>query len=183
LILRPWRDDDLGPFAAMSADASVMEHFPSRLTRAQSDAVAARIRAHIAREGFGFWAIEAPGVAPFIGFTGLARPSFMPVIEVGWRLARAHWGAGYASEAARAAVEWGFSNLGMDEVVAFVRPHNERSQRVMARLGMTRDLGADFDHPLINEPASRLHFLYRLTRAAWSGTAQQRAEKVEPFKS
>jgi RimJ/RimL family protein N-acetyltransferase len=166
LILRPWHDDDLQPFAAMSADATVMEYFPALLGRAESAAMVERIRAHFVREGFGLWAIEVPGVAPFIGFAGLARPTFMPVVEVGWRLARAYWGAGYATEAGRAAVEWGFSSLPeLDEIVAFVAVANTRSQRVMDRLGMTRDPDADFDHPHIPEGHHlRRHWLYRLPR-------------------
>lgn len=165
LILRPWRDDDLEPFAALNADPEVMEFFPSLLTREQSDALAERIRSHFAREAFGLWAVEIPGVAPFIGFTGLQRPSFMPGVEVGWRLARRYWGAGYATEAARAAVAWGFAHLDLPEIIAMVVPDNVRSQRVMAKLGMVRDPSADFEHPMI--PAGsprRAHWLFRLPR-------------------
>jgi len=165
LILRPWRDADLEPFAALNADPVVMEFFPSLLTRAQSDTVAARIRNHLERDGFGLWAIEVPGVAPFIGFTGVQKPSFMDEIEVGWRLAREHWGAGYATEAARAAIAWGFSALQLQQIVAMVVPENLRSQRVMAKLGMRRDPGADFDHPSIAEGhPRRAHWLFRLPR-------------------
>jgi RimJ/RimL family protein N-acetyltransferase len=184
LVLREWRDDDLEPFAAMSADREVMEHFPSPLTREESDAAAARIRAHFKLEGFGLWAMEVPGVAPFIGFTGLARPRFRPeVVEIGWRLARAHWGAGYATEAALAALAWGFTNVQVEEFVAFVRPSNVRSQRVMQRIGLERDPSADFDHPLIPEGHSRLHWLYRISRVAWNRTPRRDLAKVEPFKS
>lgn len=165
LVLRPWRDDDLEPFAALNSDPIVMEFFPSLLTRAQSDGVAGRIRTHLERDGFGLWAVEAPGVAPFIGFTGVQRPSFMPGVEVGWRLARAHWGAGYATEAARASIAWGFAHLDVPEIVAMVVPENLRSQRVMAKLGMQRDAAADFEHPLIAEGnPRRAHWLFRLPR-------------------
>ena len=166
LVLRPWRDEDAARFAAMSADPQVMEHYPSVLTREQADAVTTRIRGHFTREGFGMWALEAPGVAPFVGFTGLARPGFMPVVEVGWRLGREYWGRGYATEAARAAVAWGFTELALDEIVAFVVPANVRSQQVMERLGMARDQSANFEHPAI--PIGhrlRPHWLYRLSRA------------------
>ena len=165
LVLRPWRDEDAVPFAAMGTDPEVMAHFPSTLTREQSDATMARIRAHFEREGFGFWAVEVPGVTEFAGFAGIARPQFMPVVEIGWRFARAHWGHGYATEAAIAARDWGFANLPIDEIVAFVVPGNTRSQAVMARLGMTRDPSADFEHPLI--PAGhrlRPHWLFRMPR-------------------
>lgn len=168
LILRPWRDEDAEPFAALTADPVVMEHFQAPLTRDESDAAIARIRAHFAREAFGLWAVEVPGVAPFIGFTGLSRPSWWPeVIEVGWRLAHAYWGKGYATEAARAALDVGFGTLALDEIVAFVVPPNVRSQRVMDRLGMTRDPDGDFEHPnvAVGHPLRR-HWLYRLRSAA-----------------
>ena len=168
LILRTWRDDDAEPFAALNADPAVMEHFPALLSRIESDAMVERIRGHFAREGFGLWAVEVPGVAPFIGFTGLSRPAWWSeVVEVGWRLSRAHWGAGYATEAARAALDWGFASRPLHEIVAFVVPDNVRSQRVMDRIGMRRDLDGDFDHP--NIPIGhrlRPHWLYRITRRA-----------------
>lgn len=166
MLLRPWRDDDLAPFAALNQDPVVMEHFPSLLDRDRSDAMAARIRAHFDREGFGLWAVEVPGVAPFIGFTGLQRPAFMPAdIEIGWRLARAHWGAGYASEAARAAVDYAFRELALPALIAMTVPSNLRSQRVMHKLGFARDPSADFEHPLIPEGSRmRSHWLFRLAR-------------------
>jgi len=172
LILRDWRDDDLAPFAALNADPAVMAHFPSVLTRAESDALAARIRAPIAEHGFGLWAAEVPGVAPFVGYVGLAAPRFeapfTPCMEVGWRLARAHWGCGYATEGARAALDDGFGRLGLDEVVSFTVPANVRSRAVMTRLGMTHAEADDFDHPLLppGHPLRR-HVLYRLPRARW----------------
>lgn len=165
LILRPWRESDLEPFAALNNDPIVMEHFPARQSRAESDATVGRVREHFEREGFGLWAVEVPGVAPFIGFTGLQRPSFMPVVEVGWRLAKEYWSAGYATEAARASLAWGFANLELDEIVAMVVPNNVRSQRVMAKLGMTRDPSADFDHPRIPKGSPvRRHWLFRLRK-------------------
>ncbi len=166
LLLRPWRDEDLEPFAAMSADPAVMEHFPSTLDRASSEALMTRIRAHVDRHGFGLWAVELPGVAPFIGYTGIAHPLFWPdQVEVGWRLARAHWGAGYATEAARAAIAWGFANLPLDEILSLTVAENLRSQNVMRKLGFERDPGADFEHPLVPEGHRlRPHWLFRLPR-------------------
>jgi RimJ/RimL family protein N-acetyltransferase len=169
LILRRWRDDDAAPFAALNDDPDVMAHFPARLSREESDAMVGRIRAHFDREGFGLWAVEVAGGAPFIGFTGLARPAWRPdVVEVGWRLARPHWGHGYATEAARAALAWGWANLPVDEIVAFVVPSNARSQAVMQRLGLVRDEAADFEHPRIPEGPLRHHWLFRIKRAAGS---------------
>lgn len=168
LILRPWRDEDAEAFAALNADPAVMEHFPAPLSRVDSDAVVGRIRAHFAREGYGLWAVEVPGVAPFIGFTGLSRPAWWhEVVEIGWRLSAAHWGRGYATEAARAALDVGFTSLALDEIVAFVVPSNVRSQRVMDRIGMMRDRDGDFEHP--NVPMGhrlRQHWLYRIRSAA-----------------
>jgi RimJ/RimL family protein N-acetyltransferase len=171
LVLRPWRDDDLGPFAALNADLLVMEYFPSALTRAESDALAARIRADTAERGFGLWAVEAPGVASFVGFTGLSMPDFRapftPCVEIGWRLAREHWGRGFASEAARAALAYGFESLRLDEIVSFTSVGNERSRRVMERIGMTHDPADDFEHPsLVPGHPLRRHVLYRIRREA-----------------
>lgn len=174
LLLRPWTEADFAPFAAMSADPAVMEYLIGPLDRAASDAVATRIRAHIETHGFGFWALELPGIAPFIGFAGLLHVSFdahfVPAppektIEIGWRLARAHWGKGYATEAASAALAHGFGPLALDEIVALTVPANTRSQAVMRRLGMTRNEADDFDHPNVpdGDPLKR-HVLYRVKK-------------------
>ena len=169
LLLRAWRDEDRPAFAALNADPAVMEFFPGVLERAESDAMAERIRAHWARHGFGLWAVEVPGVAPFIGYVGLSAPrfeaAFTPCVEIGWRLAAAHWGRGYATEAARAALAHGFGELALTEIVSFTVPANGRSRAVMERLGMRRDPAEDFDHPLLppGHPLQR-HVLYRLGR-------------------
>jgi RimJ/RimL family protein N-acetyltransferase len=167
LILREWRDADLAPFAALNADPAVMEFFPKLLSRGESDGFAARIRADLAERGFGLWALEAPGVASFIGFTGLAVPRFdshfTPCVEVGWRIAREHWGRGYAPEAAAEALAHGFGALGLAEVVSFTAAGNARSRRVMEKLGMAHDPADDFEHPSL-PPGHRLrrHVLYRI---------------------
>jgi RimJ/RimL family protein N-acetyltransferase len=172
LRLRQWREDDLAPFAALNADPQVMEFFPKTLTRAESDAVAGSIREHFARHGFGFWAVEAPGVADLVGFIGLAVPSFeapfTPCVEIGWRLAREHWGHGYATEGAGAALAFGFETLALQEIVAFTVPANIASRRVMGRLGMRRSPADDFEHPSLRDGHPlRSHVLYRLRRADW----------------
>lgn len=169
LHLRPWRDEDLPAFATMNADPEVMEFFPKTLDRAESDAMATRIRDHFVRRGYGFWAVEIPGVANFIGFVGLSVPAFethfTPCVEIGWRLARAHWGLGYATEAARAAIDFGFRQLALDEIVSFTVPANRRSRGVMERIGMSRLPADDFDHPVLPEGHPlRRHVLYRTTR-------------------
>ena len=131
LLLRRWREDDVEPFARMNADPVVMEHFPSLLTREQSAAMVERIERHLDAEGFGLWAVEVPAVAPFIGFVGLQRvpfeAHFTPAVEVGWRLDPAHWGHGYATEAALACLDLGFGPLGLEEIVSMTTPGNARS--------------------------------------------------------
>jgi ribosomal-protein-alanine N-acetyltransferase len=174
LLLRPWWDEDLAPFAALNADPTVMEFFPKPLDRAESDAMVARIRDHFARHGFGQWAVEVPGVADFIGFVGMAIPRFeahfTPCVEVGWRLAREHWGLGYATEAALAALDFGFRTLALDEIVSFTTASNLRSRAVMERIGMTRTPVDDFDHPSLPEGHPlRRHVLYRVSSPLRTG--------------
>ena len=175
LRLRPWRDEDLPAFAALNADPEVMEHMPKCLVREESDAFAGRIQEGIARLGFGLWAVEVFGVADFIGFTGLSVPlyetHFTPCVEIGWRLARKFWGFGYATEAARLALDYGFREARLDQIVAFTFVGNVRSRKVMERLGMTYSPDDDFDHPRVPEGHRiRPHVLYRINRAAWVNT-------------
>jgi RimJ/RimL family protein N-acetyltransferase len=173
LQLRLWRDDDLEPFAALNADRRVREFFPSIQTRDQSAESMRYIRDHFQRHGFGLWAVEVIGGPAFIGFIGLAVPAFdapfMPCVELGYRLAFEHWGRGFATEGARAAVAVGFGALGLDEIVAMTAVGNERSRRVMKRVGMTHRAADDFDHPeiVMGHPLRR-HVLYRLTASDWA---------------
>ncbi len=163
LVLRTWTDADLAPFAALNADPEVMAFFPGTLDHTSSAELMARIRGHFEVHGFGMWAVERQGV--FIGFAGLAVPQFnahfTPCVEIGWRLAREYWGHGYATEAALAALRYGFESLGLDEIVSFTVPNNQRSRRVMEKLGMSMD--GTFAHPRlpVEHPLS-LHVLYRL---------------------
>jgi RimJ/RimL family protein N-acetyltransferase len=171
LLMRPWRENDNDPFAAMNADPRVMEYFPALLSPAESAASADRIRRHWTDHGYGLWVIEIPGEFSFIGFVGLSRPNFeahfTPCVEVGWRLAAEHWGRGYATEAARAALRVGFGELSLDEIVSFTTAANRRSVRVMERLGMRRSPEDDFDHPkLVEGHPLRRHILYRLHRSS-----------------
>ena len=166
LLLREWREDDRAPFADLNADPEVMEHFPATMTRAESDAFADRIAARLDEVGWGLWAVEVVATGEFIGFTGLAMPRFeahfTPAVEIGWRLARTAWGHGYATEAARHALEFAFVDLELPEIVSFTAVGNGRSRAVMERIGMTHDPADDFDHPLLPEghPLCR-HVLYR----------------------
>lgn len=169
LVLRRWRPDDLPLFAELNADPRVMEFFPALLSREESYAMVARVEAHLQEYGFSRWAVEIPGIAPFAGFIGLWVPRFeahfTPCVEIGWRFAAAYWNRGYATEGARAALEFAFAVLRLDEIVSFTVPANLRSRRVMEKLGMTRSTSDDFDHPFIDEGHPlRRHVLYRIRK-------------------
>jgi RimJ/RimL family protein N-acetyltransferase len=172
LILRRWRHRDREPFAAMNADPEVIRYFPNALTAEESDAFIDRIEAGLDERGFGLWALEIAETGQFIGFTGLGVPRFeahfTPAVEIAWRLARSHWGHGYASEAARRSLAVAFEELGLAEVVSFTTRSNVRSQRVMERIGMTHDPADDFDHPGLDEGHPlRPHVLWRITAERW----------------
>lgn len=175
LLLRQWRDDDLAEFAALCADPQVMRHFPAPLTRLETAALMGRIRGHFNEYGFGLWALERKDSGAFIGMTGLLNVSFdvpfTPAVEIGWRLARRHWGLGFASEAAWASLRCAFSQLHLDQVVAFTSEGNLPSQKVMQAIGMQHDALGSFDHPRLaaDHPLCR-HVLYRIDRAQWQQT-------------
>ncbi len=167
LRLRQWQDADRAPFAAMNADPRVMEHFPSTLSREESDAIVDRCRDGIERRGWGTWAAQRRSDASFLGFVGLivvaADLPFEPAVEVGWRLAPAAWGNGYATEAGREALRVAFEVLGLPEVVSYTAWTNERSAAVMRRLGMREE--GRFEHPRIPEGHRlRPHRLFRIGR-------------------
>ncbi|UUU19454.1 GNAT family N-acetyltransferase [Streptomyces sp. DSM 40750] len=169
LLLRGWRKSDLAPWAAMNADPEVREYFPGVLTKEQSEASAARFQADLDERGWGWWAVEVRATGEFIGFTGLDPvEEGMPFsgVEAGWRLARTAWGHGYATEAGRAAVDFGFERLGLAEVLAVTTATNLRSQAVMRRLGMTRDPADDFDDPDVPEGPLRRSVVFRLAARA-----------------
>ncbi|MNZ73053.1 hypothetical protein D3C78_914540 [compost metagenome] len=172
LLLRPWRDEDLPAFAALNADPEVMRHFPACMSREESDALAGRIRAHFADNGFGQWIVTRREDDAFLGVLGLQRVGFeapfTPAVEIGWRLLPAFWRQGYALEAGRAALRFAFEELALAEVVAFTVPANLPSQGLMRRLGMQRDQNGDFEHPRLPEGHPLCpHVLYRLPRTQW----------------
>jgi len=163
LLLRGWTDADRPAYAAINADPLVMATIGPLQTRAESDAGIDRMLLHWAERGYGLWCVDLDGDC--IGFTGLSDPrletDFMPCVEVGWRLASAHWGHGYAPEAARSALAYGFDELGLGEIVSMTAATNHKSRRVMEKLGMVRDESADFEHPRATGDLRR-HVLYRL---------------------
>jgi RimJ/RimL family protein N-acetyltransferase len=169
LLLRQWRDSDRLALREMNADPRVMEFFPGPLTAEASDALFDRVQEHFNRHGFGPFAVELLDTRLFIGYISLFVPTFdahfMPAVEIGWRLAYEHWGKGLATEGARAAINFGFEELALNQIVSFTVPANLRSRRVMERLGMTHNLTDDFDHPGLPEGHPlRRHVLYRINR-------------------
>ncbi|WP_109513962.1 GNAT family N-acetyltransferase [Pseudomonas ovata] len=177
LSMRQWHDDDLPAFAALCADPQVMRYFPEPLSRLQAAAMIGRLRGHFAELGFGLWALERKDTGAFIGFTGLTvvgfEAPFAPAVEIGWRLAREHWGLGFASEAAWTALGCGFDRLGLDEIVSFTAHSNLPSQKVMQAIGMQPDPLGDFDHPALPDGHPlKPHVLYRINREQWLSTLQ-----------
>jgi 3-dehydroquinate dehydratase/shikimate dehydrogenase len=174
LLLRSWQEEDLDPLAQLNTDPRVMEFLPTLLTREESRARLELYNQHIKDHGWGLWAVSAPGVSDFIGWIGLwpigFEAHFTPAVEVGWRLLPKFWGQGYATEGARASLEYGFNTLNLNEIVSITVPANLRSIRVMKKLGMHHDPKDDFNHPKFPEghPLSR-HILYRIKKSEWQG--------------
>ena len=171
LLLRQWLDSDLEPFAAMNADLRVMEYYPNTLTNNESDELAKRIIQHFDEHEFGLWAVEIKDLEHFAGFIGLSTPRFeahfTPCVEIGWRLAGNHWGNGYATEGALAALKFAFEIAELNEIVSMTSAINQRSRRVMERIGMTHSPSDDFDHPMLPEGhALSRHVLYRIANEA-----------------
>lgn len=169
LTLRRWQDADREPFARLNGDPEVMRHFVRPLAREDSDALIDRIETGFAERGFGLWAVERRADGAFLGFTGLTvqtfEAPFTPCVEVGWRLDRPFWGNGYATEAGREAVRFGFEEAGLAEILSWTAVSNGASIAVMERLGMQRDPTEDFDHPRVPEGHPlRRHVLYRIRR-------------------
>lgn len=167
LILREWKDEDTEQFILMNQDPKVMEHFPKMLSPDETLGLLGHIKDHIKEYGFGLWAATIKDTGEWIGFIGICHFSlpahFSPCVEVGWRLKAECWGNGYAPEGARAALAYGFEKLGLEEIVAFTVPTNDRSMRVMEKIGMTRNIEDDFAHPKL--PADHKlshHCLYRI---------------------
>lgn len=174
LVIRNWEERDRDLFHRINSDDSVMEYFPFRRDRAQSDAFMDEIRQDIEADGYGWTAAELVETGQCIGFVGISPAEIEPIVppgstEIGWRLAPEFWGKGLVTEAASALLDHAFGPLGMDEIISFAVATNERSIAVMRRLGMTRDVGHDFDHPSVPDthPHLQRFVLYRLKRAEW----------------
>jgi RimJ/RimL family protein N-acetyltransferase len=169
LILRPWQDEDLEPLFAINGDPESMRYFAATMTRAESDAWAARMRVHFAEHGWGFWVVAEAASGDFVGVVGLMtipwQADFTPAVEIGWRIGARFRRQGYAEEAARAALGFGFAALGLASIVAFTVPGNAASWKLMEKLGMRHE--GEFDHPRLPEGHHyRRHLLYRLPEAS-----------------
>jgi [ribosomal protein S5]-alanine N-acetyltransferase len=167
LVLRQWKASDYEPYIQLNLDSDVMEFFPSVATRDETLAQIDRFIAHIDQYGYGFFAVERKDNGQFIGFTGLSHPrfeaSFTPCVEIGWRLRKANWGRGFATEAAKACLEFGFDSIWLDEIYAFTSVHNKRSEQVMIKARMVKQ--GEFEHPLIqDEHFLKPHLLYKISR-------------------
>jgi ribosomal-protein-alanine N-acetyltransferase len=166
LILRQWQEADIEPYAQLNNDEQVMEFFPSVSTMEETLAQINRVTNHIKQYGFGFFAVERKDNGQFIGFTGLSHPRFesyfTPCVEVGWRLSKANWGHGFATEAAEACLQFGFETPKVDEIYSFTAEHNIRSENVMKKIGMVK--AGYFEHPSIADghPLKR-HVLYKIS--------------------
>ncbi len=170
LVLRQWNPSVREAFYKMNSDPVVMEYMPKILTREESDGLMARIEEHFDKHHFGLCAVEEKETGALVGFTGLSVPRFeshfTPCVEIGWRLDKAFWGKGYATEAAVATLAAGFNLFGLEEIVSFTSPLNQRSISVMKRLKMTSNPSDDFEHPALPEGHPlRKHVLYRITRS------------------
>ncbi|MBV1854793.1 GNAT family N-acetyltransferase [Catellatospora tritici] len=167
LILRDWRETDLPAWAAINADPEVREHLGPVWDEARSAASIAHYQEAYRRNGFGFWAVEQRDSGELIGLAGIdpVEPEVpFEGVEIGWRLARSAWGHGYASEAARVVLEFGFQTVGLDEILAITLAGNVRSQAVMRRIGMTHAADLDFDHRETPDGEVFRHVVYRKRR-------------------
>ena len=155
----------------MNADAEVMRYFPALLSQEQTNAGIDIWSQQFVDKGWSNWAVELLDTGEFIGFIGLSVPKrqlpFSPCVEIGWRLKRAAWGNGYATEGAKECISIGFERLGLEEVVSFTTLTNLPSVRVMERIGMA-NANANFEHPAVPEGSPlRPHCLYKINRAQW----------------
>lgn len=175
LILRQWKESDFLPFSKMNADPVVMEYYPSTLSEEESNAIANKLMGLISERSWGFWAVETQNEKKFIGFVGLHKPTYdlpvTPCVEVGWRLGKEYWGKGYATEAAKQSLKFGFEELGLSEIYSFSSVSNKKSWLVMERLNMI-NTGSNFEHPMIPEGhLLREHVLYKITKEQWKNNA------------
>lgn len=177
LRVRNWQESDRPLFREINSDPRVMAFFPHRRSVEEADAFMNKVADQIATTGYGAYALALKTTDEPIGFCALmpaAMPGLFPeeTIEIGWRLASRFWGQGYATEAAKALLDYGFDAKGLDAIVSFAVPQNCRSTAVMERLGLVRMPALDFDHPRVPDthPHLKHHVFYAVTRNAWQAT-------------
>ncbi len=169
LTLRNWQQQDFKPFAILNHDPEVMKFFPKILNEEESNNAINKFIAHFEKHGFGLLAVERNDNKKFIGFIGLNIPNFTtnftPCVEIGWRLAKEHWGQGLATEGATAILQHAFDQLKLKEIVAFTAKNNLASIAVMKKIGMKRVIDGDFPHPnLPSNHALAPHILYKINQ-------------------
>ena len=169
LLLRAWRAEDIEPYYQINQDAKVIEYLRGALSLNEAEQFINKTNGHLEQRGYTLWAVELKSTAELLGFIGLNyadwEAAFTPAVEIGWRLGSQYWGKGYATEGARACLDFAFNQVGLDEVVSFTVPMNKKSIAVMERIGMRRDMAGDFCHPklALDHPLSK-HILYRISR-------------------
>jgi len=174
LILRQWRNDDRELFHRINSDDRVMQYFPIRRSRAQSDALMDEFRQMVAKLGYGFAAVEIAETGECAGFAGIMPAELVSVVpsgsvEIGWRLAAEFWGKGYATEAAKAWLRFGFVEADLDTIMSYAVAANTPSIAVMRRIGMMPGNPRTFRNPNIGEDQPDLQncVLYNVTRTEW----------------
>lgn len=145
LLLRQFCVDDLDALAAIGADLEVMEFLGPPMSRRDAWRAMAMVLGHWDLRGYGSWAVEERATGQLLGRIGLYNPEGWPGLEVGWTLARAAWGRGYATEGARASLDYAFDTLGADHVISVIDPDNTRSLAVAERLGERYERMWDLD--------------------------------------
>ena len=172
LLLRSWTESDSDAFAKINSDPIVMQHFPSVYSRERSDQMMQICNLEIEKYGYSFWAIERKDTNGLVGFTGLhnfvGELDFSPCVEIGWRLAHAQWGRGYATEAAMECLRLGFCDFNLESIYSFTTLSNTRSRSVMRKIGMA-DTRSNFRHPKVPiESGLQEHCLYKISKEEWS---------------
>ena len=166
LILRNWKQNDIEPFAILNSDPRVCEFLPNVLSQEETLTSVIKIQSHFKKHAFGLFAVELISTKTFIGFVGLKYFSFdshfTPSVELAWRLSWENWGQGLATEAAQKVTQYGFETLGLSEILAITAKRNQRSRRVMEKLGMFTNEDENFLHPQLeySHPLAE-HVLYR----------------------
>lgn len=167
LRFRRWIEEDRKSFSILNADEAVMEFFPELLTKEESDLFVDKIEDHFNKYGYGLWAVELIENSRFIGYIGFFNAEFesefTPCIEIGWRLSKEYWNKGYATEGAKACLNYGFNLLHFESVHSFTAKINTKSINVMEKIGLEKQ--SEFDHTKVDKNSNlKLHVLYKIDK-------------------